>query len=173
MVTLDDLAAMNAADPDGHRYETGPDGVRSVMPLPDSEHAVIASRLFAWLIMAGWPAEQVLQVAGIRVPGPKGDGGRIPDVSIWSKSPPRGVWLPVDGLLLAIEIVSPGSEAIDEVTKRREYAAAGIPQYWVVDRDDAQTVTLFRLSSDETYAERAKMPLAWLLQTDPRDHLDG
>jgi Uma2 family endonuclease len=70
-----------------------------------------------------------------------------------------------------MEIVSPGSEAIDEVTKRHEYASAGIPQYWVVDRDEAQTVTLYQLSSGGTYAEHAKMPLAWLLQTNPGDHL--
>jgi Uma2 family endonuclease len=132
----------------------------------------LASRLFAWLIMAGWPAEQVLQVAGIRVPGPGRDGGRISDVSVWSKAPPRGVWLSVAELLLVIEIVSPGSEAMDEVIKCREYASAGIPQYWVVDRDDAQTVTLYQLAREATYAERAKMPLAWLLQTSPGDHLD-
>ncbi|MFC3741538.1 Uma2 family endonuclease [Paractinoplanes deccanensis] len=172
MVTLDDLAAMNASDPNGHRYETSPEGVLSVMPPADSEHAQIASRLFAWLLMAGWPADQILQVAGIRVPGSGRDGGRIPDLSVWSKAPPRAVWLAVSDLLLAVEIVSPGSEAMDEVTKRREYASAGIPQYWVVDRDDAQTVTLYRLSSKAAYTERAKMPLAWLLQTSPSDHLD-
>jgi Uma2 family endonuclease len=87
---------------------------------------------------------------------------------VWSKTPARGVWLSVAELLLLIEIVSPGSEAMDEVTKRREDALAGIPHYWVVDRDDALTVTLYQL----TYAERAKMPLAWLLQTQPGDHLD-
>jgi Uma2 family endonuclease len=122
--------------------------------------------------MAGWPAEQVLQVAGIRVPGQGRDGGRIPDVSVWAKAPPRAVWLPVAELLLVIEIVSPGSEAMDEVIKCREYASAGIPQYWVVDRDDAQTVTLYRLAKESTYVERAKMPLTWLLQTKPADHLD-
>jgi hypothetical protein len=58
MVTLDDLAAMNASDPNGHRYETSPEGVLSVMPPADSEHAQIASRLFAWLLMAGWPADR-------------------------------------------------------------------------------------------------------------------
>ena len=84
MVTLDDLAAMNAADLNGHRHETSLEGVLSVESLADSGHAQIASRLFAWLIMAGWPAEQVLQVAGIRVPGPGRGGGRIPDVSVWS-----------------------------------------------------------------------------------------
>ena len=172
VVTLDDVAAMNAADPNGHRYETSPEGVLSVMPPPDSEHAMIASRLFAWLIMAGWPAEQVLQAAGVRIVGPDGDGGRIPDLTVWRKPPPRGVWSAVADLVLVVEIVSPGSEAMDSVTKVREYASAGIPQYWVVDRDGAQTVTLHRLTGQGGYEERARMPLAWLLQTSPADHID-
>lgn len=171
VVTLDDLAAMNAADPNGHRYETSPEGVLSVMPPPDSEHAMIASRLFAWLILAGWPAEQVLQAAGVRISGPLGDGGRIPDLTVWRTPPPRGVWSAAGDVVLVVEIVSPGSEAMDSVTKVREYASAGIPQYWVVDRDPAQSVTLYRLEQGR-YAERARMPLAWLLQTSPAEHLD-
>jgi Uma2 family endonuclease len=170
VVTLDDLAVMNAADQHGHRYELSPEQALSVMPRPDSEHAVIASRLFAWFLLAGWPAEQLLQAVGIRIPGPEGDGGRIPDLTVWSEPQPRTVWLGVVDLLLAIEIVSPSSEAIDEVVKRREYALAGIPRYWVVDRDPAQTVTMYELGP-ETYLERAKMPLAWLLNTSPADHL--
>ncbi|MEU7609726.1 Uma2 family endonuclease [Micromonospora sp. NPDC049204] len=172
IVTLDDLAAMNAADPNGHRYETSPEGVLSVMPPPDSDHAMIASRLFAWLIMAGWPAEQVLQAAGLRISGPDGHGGRIPDLSVWRTPPTRSVWAAVDDVVLVVEIVSPGSEAMDSVTKVREYASVGIPRYWVVDRDGAQTVTLHVLGGDGTYEERARMPLAWLLQTVPADHLD-
>jgi hypothetical protein len=42
----------------------------------------------------------------------------------------------------------------------------------VVDRDSAQTVSLYRLTSAGSYQERAKMPLNWLLQTNPADHLD-
>ncbi|MGC5290659.1 hypothetical protein [Micromonospora sp. DT231] len=41
-----------------------------------------------------------------------------------------------------------------------------------MDRDGAQTVTLHRLGGDGGYEERARMPLAWLLQTAPTDHLD-
>jgi hypothetical protein len=75
IITLDDLAAMISADTHGRRYETSPEGVLSVvLPPPDSEHAVIATRLMAWLITAGWPVDQVMQVAGIRIPGPDGDG---------------------------------------------------------------------------------------------------
>jgi len=173
-VTLDDLAAMNAADEHRHRYELSPEGTLSAMPSLDSEHAVIASRLFAWLLMAGWPAEQVLQAVGVRISGPDFDGGRIPDLTLWARPQPRSVWLTIADLLLVVEIVSPGSAAADEVVKRAEYAAAGIPRYWVIDRDTAQTVTLYALGPDRTYDVAAKMPLAWLLQTAPGDHhLDG
>jgi Uma2 family endonuclease len=173
VVTLDDIAAMNAADRHGHRFELSPEGALSVMPPADSEHAAIASRLFAWLVLAGWPADQILQAVGVKLPGPAGDGGRIPDLTLWSAPQPRSVWLPLTDLLLAVEIVSPGSAAMDEVVKVREYAAAGIPRYWMVERDAAQTVTLHVLGPDNAYEVAAKMPLAWLLQTKPADHRLG
>lgn len=171
VVTLADLAEMNAADQHGHRYETSPEGVLSVMPPADLEHARIAGRLVAWFVAAGWPVDHVLQAVGIRIPGDDRAGGRIPDVTLWRKLPDTGVWLAVRDLLVAVEIVSPGSETIDDVTKRREYASAGIPQYWIVGRDSAQTVAICRLTGDGTYAEPVRMPLAWLLQTSPDDHV--
>ncbi|MEQ4301235.1 Uma2 family endonuclease [Plantactinospora sp. B6F1] len=173
VVTLDDLAAMNAADQHGHRYELSPEGALSIMPPPDSEHAAIASRLLVWLAMAGWPAEQVLQATGIRIPGPDGDGGRIPDLTVWARPQSRSVWLNLADLVLVIEIVAPGSAVMDEVVKRREYAQAGIRRYWMVERDAAQTVTLHVLGPDRAYEVAAKMPLDWLLQTDPADHQIG
>jgi len=171
IITLDDLAAMISADTHGRRYETSPEGVLSVVPPPDSEHAVIATRLMLWLAYAGWPAEQLMQAVGIRIPGPEGDGGRIPDLTVWSRAQKQAVWLPVADLLLVIEIVSRGSEAIDRVAKVAEYAGAGIPQYWTVARDVAQTVTLHRLGPGRSYEVAAQMPLAWLLQTSAVDHL--
>jgi Uma2 family endonuclease len=171
VVTLDDLVAMMAADPHGHRYEISPGGALSVMPPPDSEHAAIASRLLVWLALGGWPAEQVLQAVGIRIPGPDRDGGRIPDLTLWAKPQPRGVWLPLADLLLVVEIVSRGSEAIDEMVKRQEYARAGITRYWLVDRDKAQTVTLHHIGPAGGYEVITKVSLAWLLSTAPADHL--
>ncbi|WP_433374942.1 Uma2 family endonuclease [Actinoplanes sp. CA-142083] len=168
--TLDDLAAMNAGDRHGRRYELSPDGTLSITPMADSEHAVVASRLVAWLATDGWPADQILQAVGVRIPGSDGDGGRIPDLTLWSAPQPRSVWLALADLLLVVEIVSPGSAATDEVVKVREYAEAGIPRYWMVERDAAQTVTLHVLGADKVYEVAAKMPLAWLLQTTPADH---
>lgn len=170
VVTLDDVAAMNATDRHGHRYELSPQGALSVMPPPDSEHAAIATRLMLWLGFAGWPAEQILQAVGVLIPGPDGPGGRIPDLTVWSGPQSRGVWLALTDLLLVVEIVSPGSAAMDESVKLQEYAEAGIPRYWVVARDAAQTVTLHVLGVDGTYEVAAKMPLTWLLQTAPADH---
>jgi Uma2 family endonuclease len=169
--SLDDLTAMMAADPHGHRYETSPEGVLSVMPPPDYQHAVIATRLMAWLITAGWPLELITQAVGLRIPGRDGAvGGRIPDLVVWGKAQGPGVWLSATDVLLVVEIISPGSEAVDTLTKRREYAGAGIPQYWTVDRDAGETVTMYRLTADG-YQVRATMPMSWVLNTSPDDHL--
>jgi Uma2 family endonuclease len=168
VVTLDDLTAMMTAD-EHHRYEISPEGVLSIMPPPGYAHAIIATRLMAWLLAAGVPAERVAQAVGLRIPGPNGVGGRIPDLIIWSKVQADAVWLSVADVLLVVEIVSPGSEGVDTVTKRKEYASAGIPQYWVIDQDSAQTVTMLRLDGDK-YTVQATMPLAWVLNTDPAEH---
>ncbi|KOX11717.1 hypothetical protein ADK66_05830 [Micromonospora sp. NRRL B-16802] len=169
VVTLDDLTAMMAAD-DNHRYEISPDGVLSTKPPPGYNHAIIATRLMVWLAQGGVPADHIAQAVGLRIPGRDGGvGGRIPDLIVWSKAQADGVWLPVADVLLVVEIVSPGSEGIDTVTKRSEYAAAGIGQYWVVDQDSAQTVTMNRLEDDQ-YVARATTPLAWLLNTSVDEH---
>jgi len=139
---------------------------------PDSNHAVIATRLLLWLAAAGWTAEQLMQGPGIRIPGPQCDGGRIPDLTVWSRPQPSAVWLPTtDLLLLAVEIISPGSEAIDRVVKAVEYSSVGVPHYWTVARDPANTVTPHRLAADGGYEVAAQQPLAWLLRTAPADHL--
>lgn len=166
---LDDLAEMMAAD-ERHRYEISPEGLLSIMPPPGYAHAIVATRLTVWLAAAGVPADRIAQAVGLRIPGRDGGvGGRIPDLIVWSKAQPDGTWLPVTDVLLVVEIISPGSEGVDTVPKRGEYAAAGISQYWVVDRDPAQTVTMHRLDGGH-YSVRATMPLAWVLNTSPAEY---
>jgi Uma2 family endonuclease len=169
VITLDDLTAMMTAD-EHHRYEISPEGVLSVMPPAGYTHAIIATRLMGWLLSAGIPADRIAQTVGLRIPGKAGGiGGRIPDLIVWSKPQTEGVWLPVADVLLVVEIISPGSEATDTVAKRTEYAGAGIPQYWTVDQDPAQTVTMYRPDGDN-YQAQATMPLAWVLNTSPAEH---
>ncbi|MFC3502207.1 Uma2 family endonuclease [Micromonospora krabiensis] len=169
VVTLDDLTAMMAAD-EHHRYEISPEGVLSIMPPPGYAHAIIATRLMVWLAQGGTPADRIAQAVGLRIPGRNGGvGGRIPDLVVWSKPQSDGVWLPVEDVLLVVEIISPGSEGVDTVTKRSEYAAAGIPQYWMIEQDQAQTVTMHHLDGGQ-YVVRATMPLAWVLNTRAAEH---
>lgn len=49
-------------------------------------------------------------------------------------------------VVLAIEVVSPGSGQTDRVIKRHEYAKAGISGCWVVELGDPVTLTASRLS---------------------------
>ena len=46
------------------------------------------------------------------------------------------------GADLVMEIVSPDDPQRDTVTKRREYAQAGIPEYWIVDPADVSISVL-------------------------------
>jgi len=51
---------------------------------------------------------------------------------------PRAVG-PVTQLLLAVEVLSPGSARYDRVNKRYAYQRAGVPEYWLLD-PDAQVI---------------------------------
>jgi Uma2 family endonuclease len=172
-LTLDDLAVMAAADEHGHRYEMSPEGVVSIMPPAGVAHAIIASKLLGWFLLAGWAADQVLQNCGVRTAVPDGAGGRVPDLTVWSAPPSSGlVWAPLDGLLLAIEIVSRGSEAIDQIIKKDEYAKAGIPRYWLVDRDSANTVTMWdHTPNGYVPSLPSPQPLAWVLNSNLAEQL--
>ena len=47
-----------------------------------------------------------------------------------------------EGADLVLEVVSPDDPQRDTVTKRREYAQAGIPEYWIVDPADVSISVL-------------------------------
>lgn len=52
---------------------------------------------------------------------------------------------------LVIEILAPDNRHLDLETKRREYARAGIPEYWIVDPEKAVIAVLTR--QDDRYTE--------------------
>jgi Uma2 family endonuclease len=93
-----------------------------------------------------------LLTAGILMRLPSRPSGREPDLLFVAREHLdrlRATWLegPAD---LVIEIVSPESEERDWEVKRAEYAAAGIPEYWVLDRD-REDAAFFQLGPDGTY----------------------
>jgi len=89
-------------------------------------------------------------------------GIRKPDVFVIPRAVARAVIIdespkviPGREVLLAIEVVSAGSssERNDRVRKVGEYAAAGIPQYWIVDHQPYPRVRVLRLGEQEYVAE--------------------
>ncbi|HEY0815541.1 MAG TPA: Uma2 family endonuclease [Pseudonocardia sp.] len=75
---------------------------------------------------------------------------RIPDVlvtraSVIDANPPR---VAAADVLLAVEILSNGTRKVDRILKFAEYAEAQIPQYWIIDLDDAPSLRAFTLVED-------------------------
>ncbi len=90
--------------------------------------------------------------------------GRVPDLVVANGPvPDETVWLAPELVLLAVEIVSKGSERTDRWLKPLEYADAGIARFWRVEPDDS--VVIFRLVDGE-YVLQVQMPLAELLASD-------
>lgn len=65
----------------------------------------------------------------------------------------HGGLLSAADVLIVVEIVSPGSGRLDYVTKRGEYADAGIPHYWIVDLDEPVSLLDCHLAEDFGYAD--------------------
>ena len=71
-------------------------------------------------------------------------------------------------VLLAVEIISPGSRNVDTHLKSVEYAEAGIPHYWLVDLDPpAPTVTVFGLGAPGDGYVESQTTSGELLVTEP------
>jgi len=134
-LTLDDVANLAQSDPE-HRYEMQ-EGNLLVTPPADDEHAEMIMRIGAWLIAGGF-AGRVLATPGVQA----GSSGRSPDIVVR-----RTVWIDAAEVLLAVEIVSPGSVELDRYLKPVEYAQAAIPNFWRVERDGPPTVHRFGLGA--------------------------
>lgn len=87
-------------------------------------------------------------------------------------------WLGAD---LVMEVISPDDRRRDTEVKRREYALAGIPEYWLVD-PDAQSVLVLTLDpSARNYREHGRFGIDEIatsptldgLRVDLRPVLDG
>ena len=64
-----------------------------------------------------------------------------------------GGTLRASDVVLAVEILSPGSRRMDNVLKRAEYADAGIPHYWIVDLDAPVSLVACHLAGDLGYMD--------------------
>jgi Uma2 family endonuclease len=76
---------------------------------------------------------------------------RVPDIVVFADdrvdlNAPR---LTADQVLVAVEIISPGSRDTDTVLKPVEYARAGIPHYWVIDLEPPVSLAVYHLAGQQ------------------------
>jgi len=121
-------------------------GTIEVLPMPSDKHQSIVFFLSALLGAFAQKIGGKVLFAPLRLrlwP----DKIREPDLLFLADAAdPRrqnAYWTGAD---LVIEVVSPDDPQRDLVTKRSEYAQAGIPEYWIVDPQVA-TVTVLRLDA--------------------------
>ena len=115
-----------------------------LLPMPSDKHQTIVFFLSALLGAFARKSGGKVLFAPLRLrlwP----DKIREPDLLFLADaSDPRrqdAYWTGAD---LVIEVVSPDDPARDLVTKRSEYAQAGIPEYWIVD-PQRETITVLRI----------------------------
>lgn len=140
LFTVDDWHAWRNANPD-RRIELA-EGSLMVIPTPPAGHAMVISRMFAWLIQHGQPAAQVLTMMGV-VTGHA--NGRIPDlVLLYAPVADDHGDLTGAQIRLAVEVESRSTRLTDRHAKPGEYAAAGIAHFWRIENasDPKLTTTI-------------------------------
>ncbi|KXO90718.1 Uma2 family endonuclease [Tsukamurella pseudospumae] len=111
------------------------EGVLILSPRPRSKHSLAVSRLWAQLDAAAPVELAAREEVDIVIEPTTPATVRVPDIVVLRDGAvePYGA----EDVLLAVEVLSPGTRGIDLVMKRSEYANAGIPHYWIVDLDGA------------------------------------
>jgi Uma2 family endonuclease len=120
------------------------DGHIEVLPLPTKKHQAILKYLFLAFHAFIEPRGGTVFFAALRMEiAPR--RYREPDLLLLRDAKDRRnqerYWTGAD---LVLEVVSPDGSDRDLVTKRADYAAAGIPEYWIVNPLD-ETITVLRL----------------------------
>jgi len=123
------------------------DGRLEVLPRPTDRHQVVLEYLLAVLRAYIQPRGGKVLFAPLRLQLRAGRF-REPDLLLLrdAQDPRRqnAYWLGAD---LVLEVVSPDDPARDTQVKVVDYAAAGIPEYWIVHPEEA-TITVLRLNGD-------------------------
>lgn len=144
LLTLEDWVRLPE---DSSRHYELAEGVLQVAPRAIPRHQRAAWRLAAQLerqLAAEWGTVTEVEVILEPLSPPT---VRVPDVLVAPSHAiddgrPRFV---ADDVLVAVEIVSPGSGRVDRVTRFAEYADAGIEYYWIVDIDAPVDLVAYRL----------------------------
>jgi len=151
---------LDELEDDGQRYEII-DGELFVTPSPIDVHQFVVGELYALLrgyLKGRGLGKPVVSPSDVR----RGDRTRNrvqPDVYVIRLADGKRPPYPYDlgDLLLAVEVVSPGSVRLDYTIKRKLYLSEGVGEYWVID-PQARNVCRWKERSDagEILSERVE-----------------
>ncbi|WP_375502895.1 Uma2 family endonuclease [uncultured Jatrophihabitans sp.] len=147
LLTLEQWDALG--DDDAYRWAELVEGVLQMSPTPSVRHQramfVVAQQLESAL--TGHPAVTVCDI-DVVLSSSFPPTVRQPDVVVVSATTVAGhpKRLSARDVLLAVEIISPGSRRIDRIMKLADYADAGIPNYWILDLDGPVALDAFALT---------------------------
>lgn len=138
--TVDDLGQL---DEDDQRYEVV-DGRLEVSPQERFGNTMAGWRLEHQLAEQAPPGVAAVREMTIRL----GTNSRVADIVLLrtdGASRDDRIGCEAADVLLAVEVVSPDSRRRDRIDKPREYAAAGIAAYWLLEPDPAMELHTFVL----------------------------
>ena len=147
--------------PDDRNRKEIIDGALYVTPAPSLRHQNAVSELFVLLrayLLENPVGEAFFAPADVEVAE---DTVVEPDLFVippGTRPLPRA-WKWADGLLLAVEVLSPGTAHTDRQEKRRLYQREKLPEYWIVDLD-ARLIERWR--PDDQRPEILDRELRWL-----------
>ena len=133
---------------DGKRYEVL-DGVLAVTPAPIGVHQLVTGALYR--VLYAYTTEHRIGLALFSPADIEFSPRRLlqPDCFVAAlvngRRPTR--WDEMRHLLLAVEVLSPGTARHDRITKRRIYMEEGVGEYWIADAD-ARTIERWRPGQD-------------------------
>ncbi len=137
------------------------DGILEFLPMVTPLHQDILMFLYHQLLAAiGGKSTRKIYLAPLRVRIPNGRH-REPDLLLVRPEHVPSRERPVIGADLALEVVSGDRQDRDRdfCEKRADYAAAGIPEYWIVD-PETETITVLTLPTGaNAYAEHGVFKL--------------
>lgn len=139
--SLDDYLELDAQK--GNKLIEFSNGNIEVLPIPSLYHQWIVG--FIYRALFNYVIEHKLGVVYVSPVKVRLWSGKIrePDViyvSNANKARRTKQWF--EQIDLAVEIVSPDDPSRDLETKRREYAEAGIPEYWIIDPRSEEIMVL-------------------------------
>jgi Uma2 family endonuclease len=143
-MTLDEF--LDAEVVEGYRYELAR-GVLEVNQVANDPHGIVVCNLYdaAGRYRRGHP-DIILRYGGgseFQFVLPRMISGRNPDLAVVLRGAPKD-WRGRRIAALAAEVVSRGSVKRDYETKREEYLAYGLLEYWIVDPLERKVTVLTR-----------------------------